>query len=163
MRSQHSHNLTIQLTEDQLGFLAYVYPNEDLEDALIKVLERARKQAIRQAEKQIRVLYPGQDNEKTKEETPEKPVSQGDDGVENPIDERQELCQRQQISMPRYEFETIPEGFRCMVLAMGLEGVSEGQRRRCGLRKDCLAKLLQIKLSPEIPQSTSLKATLALP
>ncbi|UJB73073.1 RNA-binding protein (plasmid) [Acaryochloris sp. 'Moss Beach'] len=130
MRSQHSHNLTIQLTEDHLGFLAYVYPNEDPEDALIKLLEHARKQAIRQAEKQVRVTHLDQEAEENQDKTPEKPVSQGDDGVENPIGELQELCQRQQISMPRYEFETIPEGFRCMVLAMGLEGVGEGRSKK---------------------------------
>ncbi|MGR3278862.1 hypothetical protein ACSYAD_27735 [Acaryochloris marina NIES-2412] len=45
------------------------------------------------------------------------------DVVENPIGALQELCQRQQISMPRYEFEAMAEGFRCTVLAMGLQGV----------------------------------------
>ncbi|WP_235111789.1 putative dsRNA-binding protein [Acaryochloris sp. 'Moss Beach'] len=55
-------------------------------------------------------------------------------GVSNlsigPIGELQELCQRQQISMPAYEFEDLPEGFRCIVRAMGLEGVGEGPSKK---------------------------------
>lgn len=43
-------SLTIHLTPEQLGFLAYRYPNEDPEDALIKLLDRARSRAIRRAE-----------------------------------------------------------------------------------------------------------------
>ncbi|MGR3279004.1 double-stranded RNA binding motif domain-containing protein [Acaryochloris marina NIES-2412] len=58
------------------------------------------------------------------------PISQVLDVTENPIGELQELCQRQQISMPRYEFEVIPEGFRCTVQAMGLEGVGEGRSKK---------------------------------
>ncbi|MGR3279653.1 double-stranded RNA binding motif domain-containing protein [Acaryochloris marina NIES-2412] len=50
--------------------------------------------------------------------------------MENPIGVLQELCQRQQISMPRYEFEVIPEGFRCTVQAMGLRGVGEGRSKK---------------------------------
>ncbi|WP_315874907.1 double-stranded RNA binding motif domain-containing protein [Acaryochloris marina] len=72
------------------------------------------------AEQQVRVLYPDQ----------EEPVSLAGGMVENPIGALQELCQRQQISMPRYEFEVIPEGFRCAVRAMGLEGVGEGLSKK---------------------------------
>ena len=57
-------------------------------------------------------------------------MSLSGDVVENPIGELQELCQRQQISMPRYEFEVIPKGFRCSVHAMGLEGVGEGRSKK---------------------------------
>lgn len=32
--------------------------------------------------------------------------------------------------MPRYEFEVIPEGFRCAVRAMGLRGVGEGRSKK---------------------------------
>lgn len=56
---QPTLNLTIRLTPEQLGFFAYLYPNDDFEDALIKLLERARNQAIRRAEQQVRVLHPG--------------------------------------------------------------------------------------------------------
>ena len=127
---QTSHSLTIRLSPEQLGFLAYLYPNEDPEDALIKLLDRVREQAIRRAEQQVRVLHPGQDSEVKHEETSEKPASQVDEQVENPIGTLQELCQKQQISMPRYEFEAIPEGFRCIVQSMGLRGVGEGGSKK---------------------------------
>ncbi|QUY46169.1 putative dsRNA-binding protein [Acaryochloris marina] len=124
LRSQHSLKLTISLTPEHLGFLAYTFPNEDPEDALIKLLDSARNRAIRRAEQQVRVLHPGQEGSK------DQSVSLVDDVVENPIGELQELCQHQQISMPRYEFEEISEGFRCMAQAMGLRGVGEGTSKK---------------------------------
>lgn len=117
---QTTSRLTLHITEDQIGFLAYLYPNEDPEVALIKLLDCARKQAIRRAEKQIRVLHQGQEFDDNQEETPEEPVSQGDDPGENPIGESQQLCQKQQITFPRYEFSETPDGFRCAVNAMCL-------------------------------------------
>ncbi|MGR3279680.1 double-stranded RNA binding motif domain-containing protein [Acaryochloris marina NIES-2412] len=78
----------------------------------------------------MRVLHPGQGEAEDQEEDQEAPVSLVGGVVENPIGELQELCQRQQISMPRYEFEVIPEGFRCTVQAMGLQGVGEGRSKR---------------------------------
>lgn len=54
-------SLTIHLTPEHLGFLAYLYPNEDPEDALIDLLDSARSRAIHRAEQQVRVLYPGQE------------------------------------------------------------------------------------------------------
>ena len=57
-------------------------------------------------------------------------MSLSGDVVENPIGALQELCQRQQISMPSYEFVTIPEGFCCSVQAMGLRGVGEGRSKK---------------------------------
>ncbi|ABW33207.1 double-stranded RNA binding motif domain-containing protein [Acaryochloris marina] len=130
MRSQHSHNLNIHITEEQIGFLAYLFPNDDPEDALVKLLERARKQAIRQAEKQIRVLHLGQESEENQGEIPEKPISQGDDWVENPIGQLQELCQKQQITLPRYGFSERPNGFSCNVQAMGLQENGEGSSKQ---------------------------------
>lgn len=88
-------------TNRTLGFLAYLYPNTDPEDALIKLLDLARNRAIRRAEQQVRVLHPGQEEAEGQEESPEEPVSLAGDVMENPIGELQELCQRQQISMPR--------------------------------------------------------------
>lgn len=35
-----SLSLTVSLTVDQIGFLAYFYPNDGPEDSLIKLLER---------------------------------------------------------------------------------------------------------------------------
>ena len=128
--TQHSLSLTLHLTQDQLGFLAYLYPNDDPEDALIKLLDRARSRAIRRAEQQVHVLHPGQEEEEYQEEKPEIPGGQVQDEVGNPIGELQELCQRQQISIPVYEFEELIEGFRCTVLAMGLQGVGEGRSKK---------------------------------
>lgn len=127
---QRTSSLTIDLTPEQLGFLAYRYPNEDPEDALIKLLDSARNRAIRRAEHQARVLHLDQEQAEDQEEDQEESVSLSGDVVENPIGALQELCQRQQISMPRYEFEVIPEGFRCSVLAMGLRGVGEGRSKK---------------------------------
>ncbi|ABW31569.1 double-stranded RNA binding motif domain-containing protein [Acaryochloris marina] len=123
-------SLTIHLTSEHLGFLAYLYPKEDPEDALIKLLDSARTRAIRRAEQQVRVLHLDQEEPEAPEEDPEEPVNLSGDVVENPIGTLQELCQRQQISMPSYEFETIPEGFRCSVQAMGLRGVGEGVSKK---------------------------------
>ncbi|WP_235111643.1 putative dsRNA-binding protein [Acaryochloris sp. 'Moss Beach'] len=72
-------------------------------------------------------MHPGQEEA---DEDQEEPVSLAGGVIENPICELQELCQRQQISMPRYKFEVIPEGFRCIVRAMGLEGVGEGSSKK---------------------------------
>lgn len=144
LRSQHSLNLTIQLTEDQLGFLAYLFPNEDPEVALIKLVERARKQAIRQAEKKIRVLYPEHESEENQVETQVKSVGKVDDRVENPIGQLQELCQKQQITLPRYEFSKTPDGFSSTVHAMGLKGTGEGsskQEAKAKAAREFLAKV----------------------
>ncbi|WP_366524940.1 hypothetical protein [Acaryochloris sp. IP29b_bin.137] len=71
---QTTSRLIIHITEEQLGFLAHLFPNEDLEDALINLLERARRQAIRQAEKPyIRAKNP----KKTKKEPQRNPLSRG--------------------------------------------------------------------------------------
>ncbi len=128
---QPSLSLTIQLSEEQLGFLAYLYPNDDPEVALIKLLERARNRAIRRAEQQVRVLHPGQEEaEGEQEKSSEYPVSQVDNVAENPIGELQELCQKQRISLPSYEFEALPDGFRCTAQAMGLKGTGEGASKK---------------------------------
>ncbi|NJM68628.1 MAG: hypothetical protein HC851_24690 [Acaryochloris sp. RU_4_1] len=50
--------------------------------------------------------------------------------VENAIGALQELCQQQQIAMPRYEFEAIEEGFRCTVHALGLSSIAEGSSKK---------------------------------
>lgn len=88
---QPTSSLTIHLTPEHLGFLAYLYPNDDPEDALIKFLDRARDRAIRRAEQQVRVLHPGKGDV---EEDQEEPVSLSGGVIENPIGGLQELCQR---------------------------------------------------------------------
>lgn len=125
-----SLNLTIRLTPEQLGYLAYAFPNDDPEEALIKLLDRARNRAISRAEQQVHVLYPGQEAEEGQEISPEQPISQVADELENPIGTLQELCQKQQISLPSYEFEALPEGFRCTVQAVGLKGTGEGVSKK---------------------------------
>lgn len=103
-------SLTIRLSEEQLGFLAYLYPNDDPEDALIKLLEQARNRAIRRAGQQVRVLHHGQEEAKGEQEvSPEETISLVSDVMENPIGELQEPCQKQRISLPQYEFEELPE------------------------------------------------------
>ena len=72
---QPTLNLTISLSKEQLGFLAYLYPNEDPEDALINLLDRARNRAIRRAEQQVRVLHPGQGEAEDQEEDQKEVVS----------------------------------------------------------------------------------------
>ena len=78
----------------------------------------------------MRVLHPGQEKTEHQEKAPETASTQITDEVENPIGELQELCQKQQISMPIYEFEEMAEGFRCTVNAMGLQGVGEGRSKK---------------------------------
>lgn len=125
--TQPTSCLSIRLTPEQLGYIAYAFPNEDPEDALIKLLERARNRAIRRAEQQVRVLHPGQEEAKGEQAiTPEEPISQVDDELVNPIGALQELCQKQRIALPSYEFEELPEGFRCTVETMGLSAAGEG-------------------------------------
>ncbi|MGR3277602.1 double-stranded RNA binding motif domain-containing protein [Acaryochloris marina NIES-2412] len=140
---QPTSNLTISLSKEQLGFLAYLYPNEDPEDALIKLLDRARSRAIRRAEQQVRVLNLDQEKAEDQEENPEEPVNLSGDVVENPIGELQELCQKQQISMPRYEFSEIPDGFACAVQAMGLQGHGEGPSKK-DAKTEAAGRLLEL-------------------
>ena len=72
---QPTSSLTISLTPEHLGFLAHLYPNTEPEDALIKLLDRARSRAIRRAE-QVRVLQPDQGESEGLEEKQETIVSQ---------------------------------------------------------------------------------------
>ncbi|BDM83621.1 double-stranded RNA binding motif domain-containing protein [Acaryochloris marina] len=130
IESRPSLSLNVRLTEEQLGFLDYLYPNVDPEDALIRLLERARNRAIRKAEQQVHILHPRQEEAEQPETSPDQPISQVDEQVKNPIGQLQELCQKQQISLPRYEFSEISEGFRCLVQSMGLQGVGEGASKK---------------------------------
>ncbi|WP_315876989.1 double-stranded RNA binding motif domain-containing protein [Acaryochloris sp. 'Moss Beach'] len=71
------------------------------------------------------------------------PVNLSSDVVENPIGELQELCQRQQISLPRYEFSEIPEGFACAVQTMGLQGNGEGPSKK-DAKTEAAGRLLEL-------------------
>jgi hypothetical protein len=56
-------HLTVCLTEAQLGYLFYLYPDEDPEEALVKLLEGDRLRALSSAERDVRVLYFAGDGE----------------------------------------------------------------------------------------------------
>ena len=49
--------LNIRLSEAQLDYLSYFYPNDDPEEALVQLLERDRLRTLRRAERQIKVLH----------------------------------------------------------------------------------------------------------
>jgi hypothetical protein len=49
-------HLTIRITQAQLGYLSYLYPDDDPEEALVKLLESDRLRALRRAERDIKVL-----------------------------------------------------------------------------------------------------------
>ena len=60
--------LTIHLDESQLGYLAYLFSDDDLEDALDRLLERDRLYSLRRAERNVEVLHlqcAGESNEPT--------------------------------------------------------------------------------------------------
>jgi hypothetical protein len=48
--------LTIRLTESQIGYLAYRYPETDPENALVLLLERERVRSVKRAEERVEVL-----------------------------------------------------------------------------------------------------------
>jgi hypothetical protein len=48
--------LTIRLTESQIGYLTYLYPELDPEDALVLLLESDRTRSLRLAKERVEVL-----------------------------------------------------------------------------------------------------------
>jgi dsRNA-specific ribonuclease len=107
-------HLTIRITEAQLGYLSYLYQDDDPEEALVKLLESDRLRALRRAERDIKVLHLDDDQPEPESESslPAEP--------ENPIGALQEYCQSKALPMPTYEFEDVAEGFCCTVQASGL-------------------------------------------
>jgi hypothetical protein len=117
-------HLNIHITKAQLGYLSYLYPDEDPEETLVKLLEGDRLRALRRAERDIKVLHIDGDRDgdhptpaQTTTPTPESSLPAES---ENPIGALQEYCQTKALPMPTYEFEDVPEGFCCTVRASGL-------------------------------------------
>lgn len=104
----------IHLSESQLGYLAYRFPELDPEDAIVELLEYDRINTLRKADRKVEVLHL-QGNPQSFE--PEIPVPVE---PENPIGALQEYCQQKQVLMPSYSFEAVDNGFCCAVNALGL-------------------------------------------
>ena len=113
-------HLTAQLTEAQLGYLAYLYPDEDPEEALVKLLECDRLRALRRAERKVEVLHLDDEGDRTAPTPTPEPESSLPAEPENPIGVLQEYCQSKALPMSTYEFEDVAEGFCCTVWASGL-------------------------------------------
>jgi hypothetical protein len=106
--------LTIRLTESQLGYLAYRYPETDPEDALVLLLESERVRSLKRAEQRVEVIRFDEDCS-----TPEaEPILPTDS--DNPIGTIQEYCQQNQLPLPIYSFTPVEEGFCCTVEGLGL-------------------------------------------
>jgi hypothetical protein len=124
-------SLTIRLSESQLGYLAYRFPELDPEDALIELLEHDRIRTLRKADRKVEVLHL-QGNPQSVEPEPDIPVPVE---PENPIGALQEYCQQKQVPMPSDGFESIEDGFCCTVNALGLSASATA-----GSKKDAKAE-----------------------
>jgi hypothetical protein len=113
-------HLTIRLTEAQLGYLSYLYPNDDPEEALVRLLECDRLRALRRAERDIKVLHLDGEGKGDCLAPLPAPDSTLPAEPENPIGALQENCQSKALSLPTYEFEDVAEGFCCTVRASSL-------------------------------------------
>ena len=113
-------HLTIRLNEAQLGYLAYLYPDEDPEEALVKLLECDRQRALRRAERKVEVLHLDEDGDHPTQTPAPGLESSLPAESENPIGALQEYCHSKALPMPTYEFEDVAEGFCCTVWASGL-------------------------------------------
>jgi hypothetical protein len=108
-------SLTIRLTESQIVYLAYLYPETDPEDALVLLLENERVRSLKRAHERVEVL-------RFDEECPQPPEPEPDLPTEsdNPIGAIQEYCQQNQLPFPSYSFTPVEEGFCCTVEGLGL-------------------------------------------
>jgi hypothetical protein len=106
--------ITIRLTESQLGYLAYLYPETDPEDALVFLLERERVRSLKRADKRVEVIRFDEESP-TPQTEPDLPTES-----DNPIGAIQEYCQQRQLPMPSYSFTPVDEGFCCTVEGLGL-------------------------------------------
>jgi Double-stranded RNA binding motif len=112
--------LSVQITEAQLGYLSYLYPDEDPEEALVKLLEGDRLRALCRAERDIKVL--NLDTDRDGDQPTPVPEAEATPSAEseNPIGTLQEYCQNKALPMPTYDFVDVAEGFCCTVWASGL-------------------------------------------
>jgi Double-stranded RNA binding motif len=106
--------LTIRLTEAQLGYLAYRYPETDPEDALVLLLERERVRSLKRANERGEVIRFNEEST-TPETEPDLPTDS-----DNPIGTIHEYCQRNQLPLPNYSYTPVEEGFCCTVEGLGL-------------------------------------------
>jgi hypothetical protein len=117
--------LIIHLTEAQLGYLAYRYPETDPEDALVLLLESERVRSLKRAEQRVEVIR--FDEESTTPETEPILPTESD----NPIGTIQEYCQQNQLPIPIYSFTPVDEGFCCTVEGLGLTAsVTAGAKKK---------------------------------
>jgi hypothetical protein len=107
-------SLTIRLTESQLGYLAYRYPELDPEDALVLLLESDQRRSLKRANERVEVIRFDEESP-TPETEPDLPIAS-----DNPIGAIQEYCQQNQLPMPSYSFTPVDEGFCCTVEGLGL-------------------------------------------
>jgi hypothetical protein len=140
-------SLTIRLTESQLGYLAYLYPETDPEDALVLLLERERVRSLKRANERVEVIR--FDEESTTPETePDLPTES-----DNPIGTIQEYCQKNQLPLPNYSFTPVDEGFCCTVEGLGLTACAiAGAKKKA--KAEAAAALLGILGSGGIELST---------
>jgi hypothetical protein len=106
--------LNIRLTESQLGYLAYRYPELDPEDALVLLLESERVRSLKRAEQRVEVIRFDEECA-TPQTEPDLPTES-----DNPIGAIQEYCQQRQLPLPSYSFTPVDEGFCCTVEGLGL-------------------------------------------
>jgi hypothetical protein len=141
------HSLTIRLTESQLGYLEYRYPELDPEDALVLLLERERVRSLKRANERVEVIR--FDEESTTPETePDLPTES-----DNPIGTIQEYCQKNQLPLPNYSFTPVDEGFCCTVEGLGLTACAiAGAKKKA--KAEAAAALLGILGSGGIELST---------
>jgi hypothetical protein len=107
-------SLTIRLTESQIGYLAYLYPETDPEDALVLLLESDQRRSLKRAEQRVEVIRFDEDCP-TPQTEPDLPTES-----DNPIGTIQEYCQQNQLPLPSYSFTPVNEGFCCTVEGLGL-------------------------------------------
>ncbi|HEY9825509.1 MAG TPA: putative dsRNA-binding protein [Stenomitos sp.] len=126
--------LSICVNEAQLGYLAYLYPDDDPEEALVKLLERERVRALRRAERYVDVLHV---EERVQKQEPEAEVNPKEEpqacviaDIENPIGALQERCQQGQVALPAYEFVAEEAGFSCTVVALSLSATAKGSNKK---------------------------------
>ena len=119
-------HLCVQITEAQLGYLSYLYPDEDPEEALVKLLECDRQRALRRAERKVEVLH--QDGDSDHPIPLPEPLLPAE--AENPIGALQEYCQSKALPTPTYEFMEVTEGFCCTVRASGLTTSATASAKR---------------------------------
>ncbi|MGA7936935.1 MAG: hypothetical protein WCA35_25485 [Kovacikia sp.] len=134
--------LSICLTEAQLCYLAYLYPEVDPEEALVKLLECDRLPSLRRAERQIKVLH--LDGESGCDRLAPAPPEQAATPLvesENPIGALQEYCQGKMLNLPTYDFEDVAEGFCCTVRALGLTASDTASTKK-GAKTEAAALLL---------------------